>query len=136
MAMIGRFHPVLVHFPIALVIAAAVAEAVALATADQRWRTVAIVNLRAGALFALFTAIAGWRFASDMDASSLLEWHQWLGTIAAAAAAVAALATLATRRGFYERRVYRVGVFAAGILMAAAGHFGGLLVWGANFLRP
>jgi uncharacterized membrane protein len=137
MAMIGRFHPLLVHFPIALVIAAALAEGLALAMADERWRTVAIVNLRAGAVFALFTAIAGWRFASEMDASTLLEWHQWLGTIAAAAAALAALATLPRRqRVEYERRIYRVGVFAAGILMAAAGHFGGLLVWGANFLRP
>ena len=72
MALLGRLHPLLIHFPIALVIAAALAEGAA--------------------------TIAGWRLAlaPEMEASPLLEWHRWLGT----------------------------------------GHIGGLLVWGANFLRP
>jgi uncharacterized membrane protein len=38
MALIGRLHPVLVHFPIALVLIAAVAEVVAMATGLWDWR--------------------------------------------------------------------------------------------------
>ena len=139
MAFIGRLHPLLIHFPIALVIAAALAEAAAMVTADERWRTVAVRNVRAGAIFALLAAIAGWRLAlaPEMEVSHLLEWHRWLGTVAAAAALAAALAAGGVRVGSaLGGRIYRVALFAAGTLVAVTGHFGGLLVWGANFLHP
>ena len=139
MAFVGRLHPLLIHFPIALVIAAALAEVVAMVTAAEPWRTVAVANVRAGAVFALLAAIAGWRLAMapDMDGSPLLEWHRWLGTVASGAALAAALGTggLGVRSAL-RVRMYRIALFAAGTLVAVAGHFGGLLVWGANFLHP
>src|SRR5215468_3592670 len=100
MAFIGRLHPLLIHFPIALVIAAALAEAAAMVTADERWRTVAVGNVRAGAVFALLAAFAGWRLAlaPEMEGSPLLEWHRWLGTVAAGAALAAGLARGGVRR--------------------------------------
>jgi uncharacterized membrane protein len=139
MALLGRLHPLLIHFPIALVIAAALAEAAALVTADADWRTVAVGNVRVGAVFALVATIAGWRLAlaPEMEVSPLLEWHRWLGTVAAGAAIAAALATAAVhRRSALGMGIYRVALFAAGMLVALTGHVGGLLVWGANFLRP
>jgi len=136
MAFIGRLHPLLIHFPIALVIAAVLAEGAAMVTANDRWRTVAHSNVRAGAVFAVLATIAGWRLAlaPDMEASPLLEWHRWVGTFAADATFVAALAT--AHRSALQMRIYRIALFAAGMLVAVTGHFGGLLVWGANFLRP
>ena len=139
MTFVGRRHPLLIHFPIALVIAAALAEAVAVVTVDERWRTVAVANVRAGAVFALLATIAGWRLAMapDMDGLPLLEWHRWLGTVASGAALAAALGTGGLRvRSAPGVRMYRIALFAAGTLVALAGHFGGLLVWGANFLHP
>jgi uncharacterized membrane protein len=139
MAFIGRLHPLLVHFPIALVIVAAAAEGAAIVTGDAGWRTVAVRNLRAGAAFALLAAIAGWRLAVDpgLEASPLLEWHRWLGTIGAGLTFAAALvASGAAGRSALERWSYRVALFTAGTLVAVTGHLGGLLVWGANFLRP
>jgi uncharacterized membrane protein len=139
MAFVGRLHPLLIHFPIALVIAAALAEAVAMVTADERWRTVAVANVRAGAAFALSATIAGWclAMAPDTDVSPLLEWHRWLGTVACGAALAAALGTGSLRvRSASGVRMYRIALFTAGMLVAVAGHFGGLLVWGANFLHP
>jgi uncharacterized membrane protein len=53
----------LVHFPIALVLIAAVAEVVAMTTGLSDWRAVALSNLRAGAVFGIGAAIAGWRLA-------------------------------------------------------------------------
>jgi uncharacterized membrane protein len=138
MALLGRLHPLLIHFPIALVLAAALAEGVSFITADNKWRTMAVGNARAGAVFALLATVAGWRLAlaPDMDESSLLEWHRWVGTVAAGAALAAALATGGVRRGsVLGVRIYRVALFAAGTLVAVTGHLGGLLVWGANFLR-
>jgi uncharacterized membrane protein len=99
MEFLGRLHPLLIHFPIALVIAAALAEGAAIVTADESWRTVAVGNVRAGAVFALLATVAGWRvaLAPDMEVSPLLECHRWLGTVAGAALA-AALATGGVRR--------------------------------------
>jgi uncharacterized membrane protein len=139
MAFIGRLHPLLIHFPIALVIAAAAAESAAAVTADNRWRTVAVGNVRAGAVFALMAAIAGWRLAlaPGIETSPLLEWHRWLGTVGAGVALAAALATSgAGSRSAVEVWIYRIALFAAGTLVAVTGHLGGLLVWGADFLRP
>lgn len=138
MAFVGRLHPLLIHFPIALVIAAALTEGAVILTANERWRTVAIANIRAGAVFALVSTIAGWSLArgAGTDVSSLLEWHRWLGTAAAGAAVGAALATIGTRHPSpVAVRMYRVALFSAAGLVAVAGHFGGLLVWGADFLH-
>jgi uncharacterized membrane protein len=139
MAFVGRLHPMLIHFPIALVIAAALAEGAAIVTADEGWRTVAVRNVRAGAVFALLATVAGWRLAlaPGMELSPLVEWHRWLGTVAAGVALAAALAAGGVRRrSALSVRIYRIALCAAGILVAVTGHVGGLLVWGANFLRP
>jgi uncharacterized membrane protein len=139
MALIGRLHPMLVHFPIGLVLIAAVAEVVAMMTDLRKWRTVAVANVRAGAVFTLGAAIAGWRLASSpgIDATSSLEWHRWLGTIAAVAVFGAALSTAgADGRSPFGLWVYRTTLFWAAALVALTGHLGGLLVWGADFLRP
>ena len=138
MALIGRLHPLLVHFPIGLVLTAALAEVVAMTTGLSDWRAVAVANVRAGAVFAIPAAIAGWRLASapGMEATSSLEWHRWLGTVAAVAVVGAALASAGARgRSPFALWVYRIALVWAATLVAVTGHFGGLLVWGAEFLR-
>jgi len=137
MAIIGRLHPLLIHFPIALVISALVAELVAAMTGNDRWHVVAVGNVRAGAGFAMLAAVAGWRFALDpgVGTSSVLEWHRWLGTAGACVALIAAFTTGGARDRAW-RPGFRIALFAAGALVAAAGHLGGLLVWGDSFLRP
>ena len=139
MGLVGRLHPMIVHFPIALVMVAAAAEGVAAATRDWRWRAVAVVNLRAGAAFAVAAVVAGWRLASapGVDATRLLEWHGWLGALAALVAAGAAIATWRSER-WSSRALwtYRFALLLAATGIAVTGHLGGLLVWGADFLRP
>jgi len=139
MALVGRLHPLIVHFPIALVMLAAAAEGAAAVTGDWHWRTVAVINVRAGAAFAVAAVIAGWRLASapGVESTPLLEWHRWLGAIGAVSAAAAALATSRGERWSpRDLWIYRTGLFCAAALVAFAGHFGGVLVWGADFLRP
>jgi len=139
MALIGRLHPLLVHFPIGLVLIAAVAEVVAMTTGLGDWQAVAVANVRVGAVFAIGAAVAGWRLASSpgMDATSSIDWHRWLGTIAAVAVFGAALATAgADGRSRFGLWVYRSALFWAAALVGVTGHLGGLLVWGADFLRP
>jgi uncharacterized membrane protein len=139
MALIGRLHPVLVHFPIGLVFIAAVAEMVAMTTGRGDWRAVAVANVRAGAVFAIGATIAGWRLASSagIETTSSLEWHRWLGTITAVAVLGAAMATAGARgHSPFAAWVYRITLFWAAALVTVTGHLGGLLVWGADFLLP
>src|SRR5579862_5854562 len=93
MALMGRVHPLLVHFPIALILIAAVAELVAIATRMPQWRVVAVANIQAGAAFAIGSAVAGWLLASSriVEASPSLEWHRWSGVSTAIVAVGAAL---------------------------------------------
>ena len=139
MSFIGKFHPLLVHFPIALVLAAAAAELVTIAAPRYAWRIVAVANIRAGAAMGVVTAITGWLFASSpvVDAGTSLDWHRWLG-MAGAAGAIGA-AVLSSRLHASSRRstfVYRVTLFATACVVGLTGHLGGTLVWGARFFRP
>jgi uncharacterized membrane protein len=138
MALVGRLHPLLVHFPIALVITAALAEFVSLVTRRPRWHGVAVANLQVGAAFAAASAGAGWLLASSsiVEASAALEWHRWAGVLAAVAALTAASASAGGGGRLAHRLAYRVALGVAAVLVAAAGHLGAMLVWGAGFLRP
>jgi uncharacterized membrane protein len=139
MSFIGKFHPLLVHFPIALVLAAAAAELGVIATPYKAWRAVAVANIRAAAAMGVVAATTGWLFAlsPSVDPTTPLEWHRWLGMAAAAGAIGAALVSFglhapSSRPAF----VYRLTLFVTAILVAITGHLGGTLVWGAGFLRP
>lgn len=139
MTLIGHLHPLLVHFPIALVIVASAAEAAATVSSEERWRMLAIGNLRAGAAFALVATVAGWYFASGLgaDTAPLLEWHRWLGTLAAVVTLAGAFAAPpAARRATRRLLVYRAALLTSGMAVAIAAHLGALLVWGADFLHP
>jgi uncharacterized membrane protein len=138
MALIGHLHPLIVHFPIALVIFAAVAESGAWLTRDCRWRLVAFANVRAAAVFAIAAAFAGWRLAvAPGDSTAVVEWHRWLGVCAAATTAAAALATASDDgRSLVAGWTYRAALIAATVLVIVTAHLGGVLVWGADFLRP
>src|SRR3954470_19092629 len=131
MTLFSKFHPLLVHFPIALVLAAAIAELVVITTAHEAWRTVAIANIQAGAAMGAVAAITGWLFASLplVDASTSLEWHRWLGLAGAASAICAAI--LSSRLELSSTRsafAYRSTLFVTALLVAITGHLGGTLV--------
>jgi uncharacterized membrane protein len=139
MTLVGKFHPLLVHFPIALVLAAAAAELVVFTTARLAWRTVAVANLRAGAAIAVVTTITGWLLAWSpvVDATPTLEWHRWIGMAGALGAVGAALMSFGLHvQSHRSVFTYRVTLFGAALLVAIAGHLGGSLVWGSQFLRP
>src|SRR5712691_13370622 len=139
MWLVGKLHPMLVHFPIGLVLAAAAAELIAIHTGRPAWRTIAVANVRAGAAMGAITAVAGWALASApfIEPTRLLTWHGWTGVAAAAGAVGAALISTWSRvpsgRSVY---VYRAALFGAAALVAITGHLGGMLVWGPDFVRP
>ena len=136
MSLIGRLHPLLVHFPIALVLTAGAAEIAATVTRAEYWRAIGVANLRAGALMAVATVIAGLELASASfeDVASSLVWHRGAGMAATLAAIVTAL--IAGRQTSRSLGAYRAMLLVTVVLMTIAAHLGAALVWGWSFLWP
>jgi uncharacterized membrane protein/mono/diheme cytochrome c family protein len=136
---IGRLHVLVVHFPIALLAAAAIAES------WWAWRGRAVISpvvrfcVVFGALGAIAAGVLGWIHASfggfGTDSGQVLMLHRWLGTAAAAGAVVTALA--GEWDVFRNRRsvLFRGVLFTSALLVGVAGHFGGMLVYGSDFFR-
>jgi uncharacterized membrane protein len=138
MLLIGTLHPLFLHYPSGLVLAAAAAELLAIVTRRESWRAIGVANVRAGAAMAAVTAIAGWAFTSApfIEPSRLLEWHRWMGVAGATTALGAAVFSTRLRaRSGHSLFLYQAALFGAAALIGLAGHLGGTLVWGAD-LHP
>ena len=131
---LGRFHIVLLHLPIGVLILVFLLEV----DARLRRRIVgppAYVGplLMFGAAFAVITAVLGLLLARDplYDAEALF-WHKWTGVAAAGAAALSA--RLRAGRSRRSRALYWVSLWATMICLGLAGHHGGALTHGGGFL--
>jgi len=135
----GRLHPLLVHFPIALILLAAAMEVVRIKWDRPTLAVLVSLLLATGAAGSLAASVTGWVFAHDYypppSEQWMLERHRWLGvttTVLAAIAAAAACRWSETRTG--KERWLRSGlIWSAAIAVTVTAHFGALMVWGADF---
>ena len=127
---IGRLHPLLVHLPIGMIVALALLEVAAWFPKFQRANASAGFILALAAPLAVVTALCGWLLSlgGGYDAQ-LLFWHQWLG-IATAGGSVVALVFFRLRKRF----AYHASLFTTAAVMGAAGHIGGSLTHGSDYL--
>ncbi|WP_338875417.1 c-type cytochrome domain-containing protein [Spirosoma sp. SC4-14] len=136
---VGRMHPVLLHFPIVILLLAMVLEAF-------RSRLISEVNtevaefyrnflnnlLLIGALLAGFTVIMGLFLAKEDGYSGrVLNWHKWLGV---GVFLVATLIYWSRTNSWYTNRLARLGALTTVLLLLGAGHYGATLTHGDNFL--
>jgi len=123
---LGEFHGPAVHFPVALLVVAALAQGFGSLGAM-------ILCLRVAALTAPVAAALGWanaEFASfTSNSAALLAWHRWLGV------AVAALAILAWWLARKPGPALRVVLVAGAILVLVVGALGGGLSHGFSHYR-
>ena len=99
MTWIGRFHPAVVHFPIALLVAAAIAQLLRNGAGLERLGDTARFCTALGALGAVGATLLGWADAGLWGNEGFVTTiHRWMGT----ATAVWALMTL-----FLGERYYR-----------------------------
>lgn len=140
--LIGRFHVVVIHFPIAMLVTAALAELRAFAQRSHVPPPAVRFCLWIGAISAIAAAALGWIHALDgfpgplADPLSLANLHRWLGTAAAALAPLVALAAERDARNRSRTPLTRTAILLLAGAVAAAAHFGGLLTHGAGFLSP
>jgi uncharacterized membrane protein len=128
---IGKLHPVFVHWPVALISTAAVAEAIYMAKKAEWFAGAARFMISAGAWMAVLAAMAGFAAASGEtfagETARNFSIH-WVGGVA-----VAVLAFLAWAMGegsrrtgqVWEQALYRVLLFLAAIVVLVTGWFGG-----------
>ena len=130
MLFFGRFHPLLVHLPIGLILLDAALELLA------RWPRFRHANATNGLILALAgpaaagSALCGWLLSQGggYDAH-ILGWHKWSGF----AVAVASLLALALHRLDFKI-AYRAVLLVTAVLLTVASHFGGSLTHGSDYL--
>ncbi len=120
----------LVHLPIGMLAALAALEIAARLPRFKNANASAGFILALAAPLAVVTAICGWLLSlgGGYD-ETLLAWHKWLGTATAAVAVVAAIL-------FWRGKIlaYRASLFVTVGLLMVAGHLGGSLTHGRDYL--
>ena len=135
----GTLHPFLVHFPVALILTAAVTEAIAVARRDERLGDAARFMITAAAWLAVPAAVAGFARAGSVtiepDLQSTFTVHRIAGIAIPVLAFLAAGLAAGVRRSgqIWELFLFRIVLVIAAVAAAIAGHHGGELVYGVNF---
>jgi uncharacterized membrane protein/mono/diheme cytochrome c family protein len=135
---LGKFHLLLLHFPIALVLAAGIGEIWSLWRRNPTPSESVRFCLLVGALAAIPTASLGWLHAAAGNGASspqLLLVHRWLGTTTAVwIIIVAVYSERDARRGVRSRGV-RLLLVSGVLITALTAFFGGRLAHGGDFFN-
>jgi uncharacterized membrane protein len=131
---LGKFHIVAVHFPIALLLAAALAELGVVCGCGEPLRTAARFCVLLGAAGAVAAVALGWLHSpAGAGSAGVLGLHRWLGTLAGLwAVGVAVVSEVDARRG-QQSPLFRPMLWVGALLVGVTAHLGGTLVHGARF---
>ncbi len=127
----GRLHPLILHLPIGMLAALVALESIAMLRRRPLEAGTRVPLVWLTALSAIAAAGAGWLLAGENDSGSqTLEWHRWLAIAFAGLITLAALAAASER----ARKLYALSLGFAAVVLAPAGHLGGSLTHGEDFL--
>ncbi len=137
---IGKFHVLIVHFPIALGFCAVLADLLWLVTRKNRFRDAGIYCLVLAAISALPVVITGLAVARSQefvgDYLSIVTTHKYLGIASFIIAGLAAGVRFGCREQLKKWWLvgYCILMLSLVVAIALTGHYGGMLVYGKNFL--
>lgn len=134
---LGRLHPMIVHFPIALLVFAAVLELFTLRKYNSKFRPGIQVLVLIGAISAVIAAIFGWLLAdSDAIEGELLDLHQQVGIVTAVLSLLVLffLPKVTKNPQSNQIKLFRASLFIASLGVSVSGHFGASLTHGEEFL--
>ncbi len=135
---LGRLHPLVVHFPIGLALAAAGVEFVNILRRRADASPFGITATGFAAIAACFAAWFGWLNADfeGATADNTLFLHRWLGIAGAAGLIVVWIVGLAGRSGERTSALngYRWGLVVVSVIVGVGAHFGGEMVYGQGYL--
>jgi uncharacterized membrane protein/mono/diheme cytochrome c family protein len=132
MLFLGRFHPLLVHFPIVLLLTAFVFEVMSRSHHFRALKFSVLPLLLLGAVSAVFSALTGYFISQEGGYDqSTLDRHQWSGI---ATAVVAIAATAAKWKKGNQRGLVATLFIILTMLVFVTGHLGAGLTHGKDFL--
>ena len=132
---LGRFHPLVVHLPIGLLVAVGLVEARTWwqgARQPDAARGVLLVAATAGAVVAVGLGLALAQ-GGGYDAEQL-AWHQWLGIALAVTGILLVALHHVEWRNQRLRPLFRCALAGSLVLLGFAGHAGGTLTHGPGYL--
>jgi uncharacterized membrane protein len=138
LAWIGKFHPAVTHFPIALLASAVLAELLFLRTHNVAYHHVVLFCVRFGAGAAILAAALGWLFAGLrlVDDEWVMTAHRWAGTTTALLGGgllyLVGQMESPTGPGADARARFRIALLCAAGLVGATGFLGGALLYGLD----
>jgi uncharacterized membrane protein/mono/diheme cytochrome c family protein len=134
--LLGRFHPMVVHFPIGLLVVAAFLEFLTLGGKRQGLREGINWMIYLGATFAVLAAALGWLLRTHDDyVGDLVQFHQNAGIATALLACITYILLRNTLTGRLANFIYyRVGLSLTVLLLVVAGHLGANLTHGEDYL--
>ncbi len=133
----GRFHPMILHFPVALLTILLLFEVIAFFRTSKGFEAAMWILLILGWLSAVKASIFGvflsWSGGYD---SETLYWHKWLGIAVAILSTILVVPKL--MYGIKKKKkflhTYRVLLVGCAVLISFAGHYGANLTHGSNYL--
>src|SRR5262245_47016627 len=130
---LGRFHVLLLHLPIGILLLAVVLEILSRRERFSGLRASLDLVWGLGALTAIGTVVLGYLHASEGGFDGVaVEAHRIAGTSLAVVATVVAL--VRTKFSTLYVRAWPVGAITVVALLVVTGHFGGNLTHGAGYL--
>lgn len=137
---VGRFHPLLIHFPITLLLIAAASEWWFCFTKQSVARKMGLINLWIGTLTSILAALTGWILASSKkfsgeDAQLLLN-HRWLGVSVVVISILTLCGFYLLKKYTWRDKLYIVLLTVVASLVGLTAHFGGSLIYGSDYLVP
>ncbi len=135
-AWLGRLHIVLVHFPVALILAAWLMDMMGWVRRNDLYRAMCRLTLFLGLTGLVLTTATG-LIAGEYHGYSgeLLRRHWNSGLLTLATGVILILASVASRRLAERSRrvIFSVALTLTAVLVGLTAHYGGLLVHGADY---
>jgi uncharacterized membrane protein/mono/diheme cytochrome c family protein len=135
---VGKLHPVSTHFPVGLMMAAVLAEALGWWTRRETWLLTVRFLVTCAALGGLGAATLGWvnaYFSSySKEVGALLWWHRWLGTGTALWAVLCMVLVFidSCAEGTKARQRFRGALLVGAALVGISGFLGSALIYGLD----
>jgi len=139
--LLGKLHPLLVHFPIALIIFALIFELMDLikGRGDTPRRSLSL--LLYGSFFAVLAASLGWIDAIleedelGKNLADLVFYHRWLGVGVAGLSLVTLMIGINAQQQKKGLGLYRLLLTICALMVGFGAHFGALLVYGPDYFE-
>jgi uncharacterized membrane protein len=132
---VGRMHPLILHFPIVILILAMGLEFFRSREefkTEKIYQTFTSYLLLTGAILAAVTAIMGLFLAKEAGyTGSLIQWHKWWGV---SIVFIVSIIYWCRNAAWYSPMITKIGTILTVLCLVVAGHFGADITHGDNFV--